>query len=75
MGPKELSQYHEELKSLKSTYSQSREMLHRVKKELESCRRENSFLQRDVERIQNTERYERDIKDLIMKKFWVVSAF
>ncbi len=73
MGPKELSQYHEELKSLKSNHSQSCESLRRFKKELEGSQRENSLLQRDVERYRNKERYEKDIRHLTLKKYWIVS--
>ena len=73
VGPKELSQYHEELKNLKSNHAQSCDSLKRVKKEMEGYQRENNLLQRDVDRFRNKERYERDIKHLTYKKYWMVS--
>lgn len=73
VGPKELHEHHEELKTIKTSHSQSCDLLKKKKKDLEEEKRANSLLQRDVERFQNREKLEKEIKLLIYKKHWMVS--
>lgn len=71
LGPKELFQYHEELKSLKTKHSDAVDSLQRKRKELEDLERANNLLKRDVERFKNKEKHEKHMRSVILKKLWV----
>ena len=74
VGPEELCQYHDQLKTLKKRHSQTQENLKKIEKKLEDLKRENNLLQRDVERFRNKEKFEKDIKHLTYKRYWLVSV-
>lgn len=72
VGPKELYQHHEELKSLKAMHSSSCTDLKKKQDLLQDLERRNNMLKRDVDRFQNREKLEKQIRNLTHKRSWVL---